>query len=91
MQEINGLEGWTLPELPKKTPLQKKIIHLARIDGNFSKCHAIKDNGRKCRNDAMTGEVFCHAHLSVGYGLFTLAVIAQSDLVTTGGQEPPKK
>jgi len=46
------------------------------------KCHAIKDNGRRCRNDAMTGEVFCHSHLSVGYGLFTLAVVAQIDAVS---------
>lgn len=80
-----------LPPVPKATELQKRVYRLAKIDNRYKQCHAVKDNGRKCRNTADTGEVFCHAHLVRGYGLFTLAVLAELESVTTGGQLPPRK
>lgn len=69
MQEL------TLPLLPKKTELQKRIYSMQKIDRNFKKCHAIGENGYSCRCKAMSGELFCHAHLLRGFGLFTLAVL----------------
>jgi hypothetical protein len=77
-----------LPPVPKATELQKRIYHLAKDDNRYKQCHAIKDNGRQCRNAADIGETFCHAHLVRGYGLFTLAVLAELESATTGGSCP---
>jgi hypothetical protein len=45
-------------------------------------CKANKDNGTACQCYAMKGQVFCHSHLAQGYGLFTLAVMAQVGTVS---------
>jgi hypothetical protein len=66
-----------LPPVPKATALQKRIYRISKNDARFRMCHAMKENGRPCKNTANTGEVFCHAHLRLGYGLFTAAVLAQ--------------
>lgn len=39
-------------------------------------CHAVNVNGYSCRCKAMSGQVFCYAHLLQGYGLFTKVVIS---------------
>lgn len=63
--------------LLKATITQKKIYTLAKRDMRFRKCYAVKANGSPCRCNATVGSVFCHIHTAQGYGLFTLAVIAQ--------------
>lgn len=40
-------------------------------------CKAMKLAGVPCRCYAVKGQTFCKAHLMQGYGLFTLAVMAQ--------------
>lgn len=71
------MQEFTLPEIPKHTELQKKVYRMAKNDSQLRQCHATKENGSPCRCKAMTFEVFCHSHLAQGYGLFTLAVVAQ--------------
>lgn len=68
-------------EPPKRTELQKRVYMLGRTSKNIRRCHAIKENGTRCGCQANTFEVFCHSHLTQGYGLFTLAVIAKVDAV----------
>lgn len=71
--------------MQKRAELQKKITYLARNDKRFKNCHAITENGYSCRGKAMSGEVFCHAHLLQGYGLFTLAVLAELEVKLDAG------
>lgn len=69
--------GFTLPEIPKHTELQKHIYSIGRISKDFRQCHAVKGDGKRCGCQSMTFEVFCRTHLLQGFGLFTLAVLAR--------------
>ena len=75
------MQGFEIPEMPKHTELEKRIFTLGRTDKDFRQCHAVKNDGTRCGCQSETFTVFCHAHNSQGYGLFTLAVMAQIDAV----------
>jgi len=76
MQEFD----FTFPAIPKHTELQKRIYSLGRTSKDFRRCHAVKNDGTRCGCQAMTFEVFCHAHLLQGFGLFTLVVLARLEV-----------
>ncbi len=74
---MTDIVKFALPELPKPSKLKERIFALGKISKDFRQCHAVKSNGLRCGCQSMTFEVFCHSHLAQGFGLFTLAVLAQ--------------
>lgn len=78
----NNFNEYTFPVTPKYTELQKRVYLLGRTSKDFRRCHAIKENGTACGCQANTFEVFCRSHMAQGYGLFTLAVVAQVETVS---------
>ncbi len=81
---------FVLPESPKQTELQKRISLMAKHNIQLKKCHATIMSGYPCRCKAMSSEVFCHAHLMQGFGLFTLAVLSQLEVSLRSGGNKPK-
>lgn len=71
------MSEFVLPRMSKQTKLQIRISLMVKHNNQLKKCHATIMSGYPCRCKAMNGEVFCHAHLMQGFGLFTLAVLAQ--------------
>ncbi len=42
------MQRFEIPEIPRHTELEKRILALGRADKDFRQCHAVKNDGVRC-------------------------------------------